>query len=392
LNRERAVFMKKKIALVLLTVLLISVFAFSVTGCVSYREIAGSGKEKGSVDLTLRFDEQGNFKILQMTDIQFLDYIDDDSLAVMSATIDFAKPDLIVITGDQISPEYLGGQSGKARKIIRQITGFFDSKEIPWTLCFGNHDGAMGVLSKKSMLEEYQKSAYFIGGFDESKYYESYINEKEDTYCNFFLPVYSNNGESVEYGVFIMDCATSLFSPYVGYSQGQIDFYNAMTQKYGVRMSMYTHEPTQEFQTMYDNRDNAELVSVFKGEIESPENGKAYYPTKNPEMNEAFKNSLIANKNVDGIYAGHDHMSNFAGIYKIADDYNIVLGFGRMSSYGFGEWRYFMTSASKRKEYKNYPRGGRVVAVTENSGYSTYEVLDNKDGNYTMTTRYEITK
>ena len=61
--------MKRKIYLVLLTVLLISLFAFSITGCQSYREFAGSGKEKGSVDLTLRFDEQGNFKILQLTDI-----------------------------------------------------------------------------------------------------------------------------------------------------------------------------------------------------------------------------------------------------------------------------------------------------------------------------------
>lgn len=384
--------MKKKINLILVTIILVSLIAISIAGCVSYKDIAGSGKEKGSVDLTLKFDEQGNFKILQMTDIQFLDYIDDKSFAVMNATIDYAKPDLIVVTGDQISPEYLGGQSGKARKIIRQITNFFDSKETPWTLCFGNHDGVMGVLSKKQMLEEYQKSAYFIGGLEESKYCESYINDSEDTYCNYFLPIYSNSGESVEYGVFVMDCATSLFSPYVGYTQGQIDFYNAMSERYGVRMSMYTHEPTQEFQTMYDNRENAEIVSVFKGEIESPENGKAYYPTKNPETNEALKNSLIVNKNVDGIYVGHDHVSNFAGIYNIADDYGIILGFGRMSSYGFGEWRYFMTSAKKRKFYKEYPRGGRIVAVGQDGSYGTYEVLDSKDGNYSMTTRNEIIK
>ncbi|MDE6275924.1 MAG: metallophosphoesterase, partial [Clostridia bacterium] len=358
----------------------------------SYREIAGSGKEKGSVDLTLKFDEQGNFRILQMTDIQFLDYIDEDSLAVMNATIDYSKPDLIVITGDQISPEYLGGQSGKAKKIIRQITNFFDSKEIPWTLCFGNHDGAMGVLSKRKMLEEYQKSAYFIGGLEKNSFCESYLNEKEDTYTNYFLPIYSQSGESVEYGVFVMDCATSLFSPYVGYTQGQINFYNEMNQKYGVRMSMYTHEPTKEFQTMYDNRNNTDIVSVFKGEIESPEDGKAYYPTKNPETNEALKAGLIANKNVDGIYAGHDHLSNFAGIYNIAEDYGIILGFGRMSSYGFGEWRYFMTSAKKRKIYKNYPRGGRIVQVSQSGSYSTYEVLDSKEGKYIMTTRNEITK
>ncbi len=384
--------MKKKISLIILTVLLISLFVFSVTGCQSYREFPGSGKEKGSVDLTLRFDEQGNFKILQMTDIQFINYIDDESIAVMDATIEYANPDLIVVTGDQISPEYLGGQSGKARKICKQITGYFDSKEIPWTLCFGNHDGAMGVLSKKEMVEEYQKSAYFVGGLEENDYCDIYINESEDTYCNYFLPVYSNDGKSVEYGVFVMDCATSLASPYKGFTQGQIDFYNAVSEKYGVKMSMYTHEPTQEFQTMYDNRENPQIVSVFKGEIESPEDGKTYYPTKNPETNEALRNSLIANKNVDGLYVGHDHLSNFAGIYNIADDYSIMLGYGRISSYGFGEWNYFMFSASKRKLYKNYPRGGRVVEASADGGYRTYEVLDSKDGNYTMKSINEVIK
>lgn len=189
-----------------------------------------------------------------------------------------------------------------------------------------------------------------------------------------------------------MDCATSLASPYKGFTQGQIDFYNAVSEKYGVKMSMYTHEPTQEFQTMYDNRENPQIVSVFKGEIESPEDGKTYYPTKNPETNEALRNSLIANKNVDGLYVGHDHLSNFAGIYNIADDYSIMLGYGRISSYGFGEWNYFMFSASKRKLYKNYPRGGRVVEASADGGYRTYEVLDSKDGNYTMKSINEVIK
>lgn len=385
--------MRKRIAFVILTIALVSIFIFSMTGCVSYREFAGSGKEKGSVDLTLRFDEQGNFRILQMTDIQFVDYVDNDSVSVMDSTIAYAKADLIVITGDMISPEYLGGRKNKIKKIIRQISGYFDAKEIPWTICFGNHDGAMGFISKKEMLKEYQKSAYFIGGLEDSEYCESYIDEKEDTYCNYFLPVYSHSGGSVEYGVFVMDCATSLFSPYKGFTRGQIDFYNSVSEKYeGVRMSMYTHEPTKEFQTMYDNRENKEIVSVFMGEIESPEEGKVYYPTKNPQTNELLSASLIANKNVDGIYVGHDHVSNFAGLYKMADGYDVILGYGRMSSYGFGEWRYFMTSASKRKLYKNYPRGGRLVEASADGTYRTYDLLDKKDGSHTMTARCEIVK
>ena len=321
---------KSKLLCILLMVALMSTLVFCFAGCDNYIDFKGSGKEKGSVDLTLRLDENNNFKILQLTDIQFTDYMGKNSIAVLDSVIDYADADLIVLTGDQISPEYLGGRKAKSRKIVQQITMYMDSKEVPWTLCFGNHDGAMGVLTKREMLKEYQKSAYFIGGLEESQYFESYSNFKEDTYCNYFIPIYAHEGEEVEYGVFVMDCATSLASPYDGYTIGQIAFYNEMSKKYpDVRMSMYTHEPTQEFQTMYDNRENVELVREFKGEIESPEDGKVYYPTKNPESNEMLRQSLIANNNVDGIYVGHDHLSNFAGIYKMADGCEIILGFGR---------------------------------------------------------------
>ncbi|MDE6188881.1 MAG: metallophosphoesterase [Clostridia bacterium] len=382
--------MKRMGKLLVLAMLVLSILAVSLTGCASFTEFEWSGEERGRVDLTLSVDEDGNFTILQMADIQFTDAIGANSVEVMDASIESAKPDLIVLTGDQISPEYLIGQKGKAKKILNQITSYFDSKRIPWTAEFGNHDGACGVISKKEMLEIYQKSAYFIGGLEEGEYWESYINEDEDTYCNYFLPIYDASKTEIVHGVILIDCATSLTSPYKGFTKGQIDFYNEMSEKYkGVEFSMYTHEPTQEFQTMYDNREDTSIVPEFKGEIESPEDGKCYYPTKDPEMNEYFKESLIANKNVKGIYVGHDHLSNFAGIYNIADDYSMLLAYGRMSSYGYGEWKYFMFSASKRKEYKNYPRGARVVSLSEGN-YSTYEIYDAKNGDGAMFERNRI--
>lgn len=384
--------MKKIRYSLVLTAMILCLLLFSFAGCEKYRDFAWSGVEKGSVDLTLELGEDGKFDILQLTDIQFVDYVDDRSVAVMSAAISYADPDLIVITGDQISPEYLVGQKKKTKKILNQITAFFDSKQIPWTVCFGNHDGAMGVISKKEMVEIYQKSAFFIGGLTESDYCESYINEKEDTYCNYFIPVYEQGRGAVAHGVFIMDCATSLMSPYDGFTSGQIDFYNSMSKKYpGVNISMYTHEPTQEFQTMYDNRNDKQKVGIFKGEIEKPERGKTYYPTKDSAANERFSQSLKNNNNVRGIYVGHDHLSNFAGVYNIGEDNSIILAYGRMSTYGFGEWRYFMFNSSDRKQYKNYPRGGRTVTVSVDGGYTTRDILDSKDGKYTMTSRNEIT-
>ncbi|MDE6614084.1 MAG: metallophosphoesterase, partial [Clostridia bacterium] len=364
-------------------ILIISIIAITLSGCSKYNEFEWSGVEKGSVDLKLSVGEDGRFNVLQMADIQFIDAIGDNSLQIMDATIASANPDLIVLTGDQISPEYLVGQKWKAKKILNQITSYFDSKKIPWTAEFGNHDGGYGVIKKREMLEIYQKSAYFVGGLEESDNWETYINEDEDTYCNYFIPVY--DGEKVVHGLMLLDCTTCIMGKYKGYTKGQIDFYNQMSEKYdGVLVSIYTHEPTEEFQTMYDNREDKDVVSEFLGEIESPENGIVYYPTKNPDTNEDLRESMKYNKNVKGIYAGHDHLSNFAGVLKMSDDYSVLLAYGRMSSYGFSEWKYFMTSSKKRKIYKNYARGGRVVSFTSDGEYCTFELLDSKDGNCTI--------
>ena len=381
--------MKKIICGLVLCVLLISLMAITLTGCSKYDEFEWSGEERGSVDLRLSVGEDGKFDVLQMADIQFINAIGENSRKVMDATIASANPDLIVLTGDQISPEYLVGMKWKAKKILNQITSYFDSKKIPWTAEFGNHDGTCGVITKKEMLEIYQKSAYFIGGLEENEQWDCYINEEEDTYCNYMIPVY--DGEKVVHGIMLLDCASSLMSPYIGYTKGQIDFYNEMSKKYaGVELSIYTHEPTEEFQTMYDNREDESIVPQFLGEIESPEDGKTYYPTKNPETNEYLRDSLKTNKNVKGIYVGHDHLSNFAGIYKMSDDYSVILAYGRMSSYGYSEWKYFMFSGKKRKLYKNYPRGGRVVSISNSGEYSTFELLDSKDGNFTIKEGYRL--
>ena len=121
----------KKIAIRLIVFLfIISTLTFAFAGCAKYDEFEWSGVERGSVDLRLEVGEDGKFDILQMADIQFIGAIGEDSIAVMDATIASANPDLIVLTGDQISPEYLIGQKWKAKKILNQITSYFDSKQI----------------------------------------------------------------------------------------------------------------------------------------------------------------------------------------------------------------------------------------------------------------------
>lgn len=81
--------------------------------------------------MTLRFNADGTFKVLQMADIQDGPKVRPDTIRLIKAAIRKAHPDLIVFTGDQIrgyDPAYIdtflrrrGEQPGTRVRAITQI-------------------------------------------------------------------------------------------------------------------------------------------------------------------------------------------------------------------------------------------------------------------------------
>ncbi len=60
--------------------------------------------------MTLRFHDNGTFRVLQMADIQDGPEVNRDTIRMIEAAINEAKPDLVVFTGDQIrgyDPAYI---------------------------------------------------------------------------------------------------------------------------------------------------------------------------------------------------------------------------------------------------------------------------------------------
>ena len=60
--------------------------------------------------MTLRFNEDGTFRVRQMADIQDKPEVNRDPIRLIEAAIREAKPDLVVLTGDQIrgyDPAYI---------------------------------------------------------------------------------------------------------------------------------------------------------------------------------------------------------------------------------------------------------------------------------------------
>lgn len=323
----------------------------------------------------LCFDRQNKFRILQLTDLQFDCDIDKKSKAVFEAVVGRARPDMIILTGDNLGGEFLLGRRGRALSIAGQIAHCIDAFAIPWTLCFGNHDGAWSKKSKSDMLAVYSESEYFLDGTRVSIGEESMCDEKSDTYTNYFFPVLDAHGKEA-FGILVLDCKTAVFSSYKGFNDSQLAFYKKVSEKHkGLPIAMFTHIPVRLMQRAYDEKHDAEKVLAYTGEAENPKAGKIYYPEKDEKANLKLQSAIEKYDNVRGIFVGHDHMANFAAVYAANGKKPILAAYGRLSSYGMSAFKYAPFMPNKMRAYNVWKRGGRVVDLYADGNISTYEIL-----------------
>ena len=387
--------MKKKIIISIVAVVLASLMIVGLAACNN----GWNGK--------LELDKDGNFKILQLTDTQFSQNgrITSESKILLDKMIEEANPDLIVITGDVISGEHWLGfypsYTENAQDLITfcgEIRDYFDSKKIPWTLSFGNHDGLatrsnlLGDIPefdeknkepilalpegeeggkyytiRKSMLTEYAKGTYFVGGLDsQSANYKCFNNESEMTYTNFSFPIYNKDG-SYAYNIYVLDCYP-IAGDYPALFQDQIDFYNSesarLKQANGgqvVKSLLFHHESLPMFIDMkYEYDNNTGKTKVLEGDF----GDKAF---GGPKENSAIEEAMIANKDIIGVFVGHDHLNTLAGIYEYTENTNILLAYGRMSA--IADYLYVGLTRD------NFIRGARVIELNATGDINTYEML-----------------
>ena len=160
--------------------------------CVSAFALSDTGRK--TVDFNLRFDEDGNFRLMQIADIQDYHNVDKRCLELLKLAIQEYKPDLLVLTGDNTISTTL-----RFEKTIEDFIPVFGN--TPFAVIFGNHDSETGP----SRSEQY-KLYIEHGAIDYDNNFSDVNLSGVGQGC---LPILDNSGKHVAWNLFLLDSGSN---------------------------------------------------------------------------------------------------------------------------------------------------------------------------------------
>lgn len=359
--------MKKAVSLILALIL-----AFGML-------LPASAASAENADTKLQFHSDGSFRIMQIADIQDGPLLFNITRDYLEDVIPYADPDLIVLSGDNISGDAASIGIHAIDKILVKIAidrfmSIFEEYGIPVAVVFGNHD-AEALVTREEQMAMYMSYDNCVA-----------IDDGDALYgCSTYnLPVYSSkDAEKIAYNLWMID--SNMYAVendgYDYVHQDQIDWYvktsNELKAQNGgvaVPSMMFQHIIVPE---IYDT-----IIEVPENEkgnyeyVEVDENGvKKFYAFdsqyyKTGELNEKPCPTEVELENtqfdavaeqgdVVAMFFGHDHKNSFEITYKGVDLVNTPgVGF---NSYG------------------DHGRGVRIIDINENTTEYETSVIKYQD-------------
>lgn len=258
--------------------------------------------------VVLKFNPDGEFKILQFTDthINTPGKINLKSLEIIKTIIEIEKPDLVVLTGDVVTQE----DPTDGYQLLSEI---FKSAKIPWAIVFGNHESEH-EFSRKSLADLVEK----LPGCLNADVGDITGNS------NFILRVLGNHKET-EALLYCLDSNSySNLKPnvegYGWFDSSQIEWYRRNSKAYTRNNNgkplpalAFFHIPLPEYTQGYNQKNS--LVFGVRSEEEC-----------SPDINSGMFSAMLECGDVMGTFVGHDHINDYIVAY-----HNIALAYGRVS-------------------------------------------------------------
>ena len=152
-------------------------------------------------DTSIRFDENGEFTLIQITDIQEDTEVHETTLALIAKAMNKYNPDMVVFTGDNVES---GMDQNEFKTAVDQFMAPIINAGVRYAVTFGNHDDedrsmANKAWDKQSQYNYYVSKSSLAIDFDEPGL--SGVGTGA-------IPIYSHDGSRVAFCVFPIDSGT----------------------------------------------------------------------------------------------------------------------------------------------------------------------------------------
>ena len=175
---------------------------------------------------TLHAREDGSFRILIVSDTQDTEKPRQLMLDLLNAELDAADVDLVVLLGDNIYGPYIGDDKDKAESAIRAVMDPIAERNLPFAICFGNHDDE-NCISKEEQIAIY-------------KSYPGCLNEDPDIsgVGNTCLPLCAADSDEAKILLWLIDSGTYAEKEIGGFGyvkEDQIDWFKEGVADYNAK-------------------------------------------------------------------------------------------------------------------------------------------------------------
>ncbi len=285
-------------------------------------------KEALNMKHTLRFNEDGTFKICVFSDVHADTTLSGQTVKAIEAVLSVEQPDFVLFNGDlHASPETVEDLEVTAYK----MTKYCVEHQIPWSHVYGNHDDDDGGISLEEQQKVYEAIDYCL-----SKKGDDNIHGVG----NYVLPILRSDSDDIAFNIFALDSHSYLSKQYSKLSAqvNAVDKHTYPASQYGFvqfdQINWYYNTST-----ALEEYAGHKIPAVMCFHIPVPEynvvannlrklgaDGVANEGVCAPEVNSGMFMAAYERGDVKMFVSGHDHINDFCGEYcgiKLAYDGNI---------------------------------------------------------------------
>ncbi|WP_295356263.1 metallophosphoesterase family protein [uncultured Prevotella sp.] len=291
--------------------ILISLLCFSLTGTAQ----------------KLRFNRNGEFKIVQFTDVHYKihDARSNAAIKCIDAVLEAEQPDLVVLTGDIV-------YSAPADSGLVDVLSRVAKAKVPFALVFGNHDDEHG-LTRSQLYDVARKVPYCL------------LPDRGDVASpDYTLSIGSHDGKQTAAVLYMIDSHSySKLDGIKGYDwikHEQISWYREQSQQFAAKNGgkplpslAFFHIPLPEYG--YAAADQSAIISGTRMEAACA-----------PKINSGMFTAMREQGDVMATFVGHDHDNDYCVMH-----HNLLLCYGRFTG--------------GNTEYNHLKNGARVIVMKE---------------------------